>query len=192
MLVTVAMLVIIMTILVQVFQGATGALSAAQATQELDNSLKLLDATIRQDLNGATARFTPPLDPAQGLGYFEYGENEFADIQGEDSDDYIRFTAKAPPGRPFTGRMWMGNSSSLPLFSNANAQPVTVTSEYAEILYFLRNGNLYRRVILVAPELQSSIVSSIGNQAYLYSTAGNPPAPIPIRPLHSRRRCSAW
>ena len=47
MLVTVAMLVIIMTILVQVFQGATGALSAAQAIQELDDSLKLLDATIR-------------------------------------------------------------------------------------------------------------------------------------------------
>ena len=44
-----------------------------------------------------TARFTPPLDPAQNLGYFEYGENEFADVQGEDSDDYLRFTAKAPP-----------------------------------------------------------------------------------------------
>jgi prepilin-type N-terminal cleavage/methylation domain-containing protein len=56
MLVTVAVLVIIMTILVQVFQGATGALSAAQATQELDNSLKLLDATIRQDLGDPAAR----------------------------------------------------------------------------------------------------------------------------------------
>ena len=36
-------------------------------------------------------------------------------------------------------------------------QPVTITSEYAEIIYFLRNGNLYRRVLLVAPELQTSI-----------------------------------
>ena len=96
MLVTVAMLVIIMTILVQVFQGATGALSAAQTIQQLDDQLKLLDSTIRADLSGVTAHFTPPLDPAQGLGYFEYGENEFADIQGEDCDDYIRFTAKAP------------------------------------------------------------------------------------------------
>ena len=175
MLVTVAMLVIIMTILVQVFQGATGALSAAQATQELDNSLKLLDATIRQDLNGVTARFTPPLDPAQNLGYFEYGENEFADIQGEDSDDYIRFTAQAPPGRPFTGRMWVSNTASLPLSYNANAQPVTITSEYAEIIYFLRNGNLYRRVLLVAPQLQSSITASINNQGYIYPLNANPP-----------------
>ena len=54
-----------------------------------------------------TARFTPPLNPAANLGYFEYGENEFADNQGEDSDDYIRFTAKAPAGQPFTGRMWV-------------------------------------------------------------------------------------
>ena len=175
MLVTVAMLVIIMTILVQVFQGATGALSAAQATQELDNELKLLDATIRPDLNGATAHFTPPLDPAQNLGYFEYGENEFADIQGEDSDDYIRFTAKAPPGRPFTGRMWVSNTAATPLFYNGNSQPVSITSEYAEIIYFLRNGNLYRRVLLVAPQLQSSIAASIGNQAFFYTNA-NPPA----------------
>ena len=58
-------------------------------------------------------------------------------------------------------------SSSLRALDQRNAQPVTITSEYAEIIYFLRNGNLYRRVLLVAPELQSSIVSSIGNPAYL-------------------------
>ncbi len=180
MLVTVAVLVIIMTILVQVFQGATGALSAAQATQELDNSLKLLDATIRQDLGGATARFTPPLDPALNLGYFEYGENEFADIQGEDCDDYIRFTAKAPAGRPFTGRAFLPPQQTLP--SNLTAtgppaqymqsQPVTITSEYAEIIYFLRDGNLYRRVLLVAPELQSSIAPTFTNGGYFLNANG--------------------
>ena len=49
---------------------------------------------------------------------------------------------------------------TLRRFTTPNAQPVTVTSEYAEIIYFLRNGNLYRRVLLVAPELQSAIVPS--------------------------------
>ena len=110
-----------------------------------------------------TAHFTPPLDPAQNLGYFEYIENEFADVQGEDSDDCLRFTAKAPPGQPFTGRMWVTQPASAPLFYNRAMQPVTVTSEYAEIIYFLRNGNLYRRVLLIAPELQSAIVPSVGN-----------------------------
>lgn len=162
MLVTVAVLVILMTILVQIFQAATGAVSAAQAYQRLDDQLRRLDGIMRADLEGATARFTPPLDPQQNLGYFEYGENEFADTQGEDSDDYIRFTAKAPPGKPFTGRFWPRNwPLNNPVFGpngvNASSFPITITSDFAEIIYFVRNGNLYRRVFLVAPQLQSSI-----------------------------------
>ena len=107
MLVTLAILLLMMTAIVKIFQAATGSLSSAQAYQELDNQLRQLDATIRSDLNGVTARLTPPLNPNSNLGYFEYGENEFADVQGEDSDDYIRFTAKAPAGQPFTGRMYL-------------------------------------------------------------------------------------
>ena len=167
MLVTVAMLVLMMTVLVQIFQAATGALSSAQNYQDLDNSLRRLEATIRSDLNGVTARLTPPLNPKDGLGYFEYGENAFADLQGEDSDDYIRFTAKAPEGQPFKGRALMrppaGTLSAAQLLQYQNTQPITITSDYAEIIYFLRNGNLYRRVLLIAPERQESIVQMVGN-----------------------------
>jgi prepilin-type N-terminal cleavage/methylation domain-containing protein len=178
MLVTVAVLVIIMTILVQVFQGATGALSAAQALQQIDDQLRRVDGLLRADLEGITARLTPPLDPAQNLGYFEYGENEFSDVQGEDCDDYIRFTAKAPDGRPFTGRMWVNGGGTLP---NPIVQPVSITSEYAEIIYFLRNGNLYRRVLLVAPQLQSTIAQVIGNQVPVANgNAVNAFAPAPV------------
>jgi prepilin-type N-terminal cleavage/methylation domain-containing protein len=179
MLVTVAVLVIMMTILVQIFQAATGSVSAAQAFQQLDDQLRRLDSIIRADLEGATARFTPPLDPAQNLGYFEYGENEFADSQGEDGDDYIRFTAKAPPGRPFTGRFWpnyWNNSTTTQTFQpvspsqttsgNLGFFPVTITSDYAEIIYFLRNGNLYRRVFLIAPQLQQAVVPTVGNTVF--------------------------
>ena len=168
MLVTLAVLLLMMTAIVKIFQAATGSLSAAQAYQELDNQLRLLDSTLRSDLTGVTATMTPPNDPRNNGGYFEYGENEFADLQGEDSDDYIRFTAKAPAGRPFTGRIYVpplivnGNPTAF----NANFQPITITSEYAEIIYFLRNGNLYRRVLLVAPERQSTIVPSNTNLPY--------------------------
>jgi prepilin-type N-terminal cleavage/methylation domain-containing protein len=170
MLVTVAVLVILMTILAQIFQAATGSVSAAQAYQQLDDQLRRLDGIIRGDLEGVTARFTPPLDPEQKLGYFEYGENEFADNQGEDGDDYIRFTAKAPPGQPFTGRFWppssvngYGTLANQPL-------PITITSDYAEIIYFVRNGNLYRRVFLVVPQMQSVILQAVNNQ---YTQNGN-------------------
>src|SRR5271157_2129984 len=163
MLVTLAVLLLMMTVIVQIFQAATGALNAAQVYQVLDNQLRLLDSTIRSDLGGVTCKLTPPNDPKNNMGYFEYGENEFADVQGEDSDDYVRFTAKAPAGRPFTGRMWVGPVPLTPTLYNDQAQPITITSEYAEIIYFLRNGNLYRRVLLVAPERQSSIESSVFN-----------------------------
>ncbi len=176
MLVTVALLVLMMTVIVQIFQSATGAVSAAKTYQDLDSGLRQLDATIRQDLGNLTARLTPPLDPKNNLGYFEYIENSFADLQGEDTDDCLRFTVKAPEGQIFTGRFYpaAGNdgSNNLPadpttwpqynpnapggnpyeIFKNSN--PITIQSQYAEIIYFLRNGNLYRRVLLVAPDRQ--------------------------------------
>jgi len=166
MLVTLAILLLMMTVIVQIFQAATGALNAAQVYQELDNQLRLLDLTIRSDLGGVTCKLTPPNNPKNNTGYLEYGENEFADVQGEDSDDYIRFTAKAPAGQPFTGRMWV-RAAYAAANSGTNTyqppQPITITSEYAEIIYFLRNGNLYRRVLLVAPALQSTIEPSVNN-----------------------------
>jgi hypothetical protein len=179
MLVTLAVLLLMMTVIVQIFQAATGALNTAQITQQLDGQLRLLDVTLRADLAGVTARMTPPNDPKNNTGYLEYGENEFADLQGEDGDDYIRFTAKAPAGRPFTGRVWtlpMNAANLTPAQVQAlwpaAFQPITITSEYAEIIYFLRNGNLYRRVFLVAPERASSLVPTVGNTATVPSNAG--------------------
>src|SRR4051812_46295417 len=87
MLVTVALLLMIMTIIVAIFQSATVAMNGAQVDQELSQVLRRFDATLRQDLEGATARFTPPVDPKDGRGYFEYGEQAPADLQGEDTDD---------------------------------------------------------------------------------------------------------
>ncbi|HWE38028.1 MAG TPA: prepilin-type N-terminal cleavage/methylation domain-containing protein [Isosphaeraceae bacterium] len=153
MLVTVALMVIIMGIIVQIFSSATGAIHVSQTYQDLDMTLRRLDATIRQDLKGVTARFTPPLDPQKNLGYFEYGENLGADLQGEDTDDYIAMTVKAPEGQPFRGRI------TLPMLNTNNTlyNTVIVTSDYAEVLYFLRNGNLYRRVLLIKPELKDAL-----------------------------------
>lgn len=167
MLVSVALLVLMMSVIVKVFVSATSAVSAGRVYQELDASLRQLDSTIRQDLVNVTARFTPPLNPKDNLGYFEYAENSFADNQGEDADDTLRFTVKSPEGQYFTGRFWpkpsyFANYSSLtPAQFQAylKTQPITVQSRYAEVIYFLRNGNLYRRVLLIAPELQSSIIA---------------------------------
>ena len=168
MLVAVALLVLMMSVIVQVFMAATSAVSASRSYQELDQGCRQLDATIRTDLAGVTARLTPPLNPQDNLGYFEYGENSFADLQGEDTDDYLRFTVKAPEGQLFTGRMWpntqppmaVANMSAAQIQEYLHNNPITISSQYAEVIYFLRNGNLYRRVLLVAPGLQSAVMPS--------------------------------
>jgi prepilin-type N-terminal cleavage/methylation domain-containing protein len=168
MLVVVALVVLLMTILVSIFAAATGAITVSRSLQELDQELRQLDGTFRRDLAGITADLTPGftgLDPKDNLGYFEYGENAFADLQGEDTDDYLAFTAQAPPGQPFTGRLMVlvynpnlnNNTTNTPLAY----QSVPITSEYAEIIYFLRGGNLYRRVLLIAPERAGSLLSPV-------------------------------
>jgi len=159
MMVTVALVILIMTIIVSVFRTTTNAVRGAQISQELDGNLRRLDATLRQDLVGATARFTPPLDPKDNLGYFEYGENSFADAQGEDTDDWLAFTVKAPPGQPFLGRYWNPNPNITNQASNPAIQPTIISSQYAEVIYFLRNGNLYRRVLLIVPQLDGNLVT---------------------------------
>lgn len=159
MLIAVTLLVLMMTIIVQVFLAATSTLSAARTYQELDSSLRQLDSTLRLDLQNLTAPLTPPLDPKNNQGYFEYGENEFADLQGEDCDDYLRFTVRAPEGHVFTGRMLASFGAGVP-------SPITITSRIAEVIYFLRNGNLYRRVLLVAPDQNPFNSAGVFPQAY--------------------------
>ncbi len=150
MLVAVALLVMMMLVLVSIFQSATGAISEMRSYQALDEQLRRIDSVIRSDLSGVTAKMTPPNDPLDGHGYFEYSENALADAQGEDSDDTLRFTVKAPEGQPFVGRVWVPWS-----VTSTNQSPIAynTTSQYAEVVYFLRNGNLYRRVFLIAPHI---------------------------------------
>ncbi len=144
-----------------------------------------------------TARLTPPLNPNNNLGYLEYGENEFADVQGEDSDDFIRFTAKAPAGRPFTGRMWVpppipiSSMSALQFQYYLATQPITINSEYAEIIYFLRNGSLYRRVLLVAPERQSSMATTVNN-VWIYNDPVTGLANNPFNPTALGGNAVSW
>ena len=165
MLVALGLLVLMMSILVGVFQAATGSISMQRTYAHIDQDLRRLDSVIRQDLGGVTAKMTPPNDPKLGRGYFEYAENMPADLQGEDTDDTLRFTAQAPAGRPFVGRVWVPLSTQNGI--QAALRPITVSSDFAEIIYFLRNGNLYRRVLLILPQRAGTL--GVGN----YNIANN-------------------
>jgi prepilin-type N-terminal cleavage/methylation domain-containing protein len=176
MLVTVALLLIMMSILVSVFRSATGALQTQRVVAQLDQNLRRLDSVLRRDLEGVTANMdaSQPVGPDQNQGYFEYIENELADLQGEDTDDILAFTAKAPDGQPFVGRLWIPSTNPQTTF--VTPVPVTISSDYAEVIYFLRNGNLYRRVLLIAPHRVTSLTySNIPNDKA--PTLGSPKNP---------------
>ena len=146
------------------------------------------------DLAGMTANGMTPSaagNPAQDRGYFTYGENALADLQGEDTDDYLAFTAEAPAGRPFTGYMTVpapstGRHDGRPRRFNR----VPISSDFAEVVYFLRNGNLYRRVLLILPTKQELGIGASARHQRLGSvrrTAGHHRP----RPVHRQPGCSA-
>ncbi|MFM7131728.1 MAG: type II secretion system protein J [bacterium] len=142
MLVVVALTVLMMSIIAQIMTATTGAIQVARAYHELDSELRAMEGTIKRDLAAATARMTPPLNPKDNLGYFEYGENEFADAQGEDSDDYIAFTAQYTDGNSFYGKYLPSPSGSPSLGMDYNRAhsgvPVTpslISSDTAEVVY---------------------------------------------------------
>ncbi len=182
MLVVVGLLVLVMTILVSIFVSATGAITVSRTYAQLGQELRRANSLLRRDLEGATARnapsrMTPPLNPEDANGYFTYGENALADLQGEDTDDYVALTVKAPDGQPFVGRVAVLTSVGATATSSVY-NLVQVTSEYAEVIYFLRNGNLYRRVFLVLPERQTALTIGPGpNGGYPNPIGSFPAAP---------------
>jgi type II secretory pathway pseudopilin PulG len=176
MLVAVGLLVLMMAVLVTIFQSATGSITEQRAYAALDQELRRIDQVIRLDLAGVTARMTPPNDPRDGRGYFEYAENALSDAQGEDTDDTLRFTAQAPAGKPFVGRIWVPKSV-VPRTAGVSQtlEPITVTSQYAEIIYFLRGTNLYRRVLLIKPTLSGLTGDQLGVTNRPYDINGRLP-----------------
>lgn len=165
-------------------------------------SSELRDVTTR--LNDELRNCTVSLKPVGGNeadpnGYFLYYEGpmtdatttifgRYATIDGStvaqdsrfgDLDDYLAFTAVAPPGAWFTGQVpaYMLNAALDPNSIDAAVKaaaitPVVIRSRYAEIVYFVNperntigdiidvDGDLiadrlmlYRRVLLIRPDL---------------------------------------
>jgi len=113
----------------------------------LDDQLKLLDSTMRSDLSGVTARFTPPSILPRTWVISSMAKTNSRTARAKTA---MTTSASPPrPRRPAVHRPDVGYHPALaipngddPRFYNGsgNVQPVTVTSEYAEIIYFLRNA----------------------------------------------------
>ncbi len=183
MLVVVALTVLLMSIIAEVFVLASETLTSLREISDANQKIRTVQTTIRQDLLNRTIRqVQPPMekrihpgpdgvfgtgddyeylvpigfDPADNMGYFSIEENSPADEQSEDVDDVIAFTVRLPQrsgvavggiGSAYYGRAIVG---SEPDVAFAPIIDGLAGSLEAEVVYFLRRGTLYRRVLLVA------------------------------------------
>lgn len=161
MLVAVALVLLMMTMFATVFQIATGSMSKQKGLAENDQKARRATITIRSDMDKRTFRKVFPLQtgtaprwPASQQGYLSISENDPTD----DTDDVLCFTIitsntlKNKDVTPIYGRSTLltGNSYSQPEYDDGQIQANDSTlSTIAEVCYFLRNGVLYRRVMLV-------------------------------------------
>jgi hypothetical protein len=185
MLVVVALTVLLMSIVAEVFALASQTLTQLRAVSDANQKTRTVEAIIRRDLDNRTIReVQPPVervlfgagpdaivgtadddyyyrplgtDPSKSLGYFTYSEGMPSDEQDEDIDDWIAFTVRlkaagriaggAGATSAYYGRMLGPGVDGV--YGNADDVIGTASSQEAEIIYFLRRGTLYRRVLLV-------------------------------------------
>ncbi len=176
MLISVALVMLMMVMFASMFSTAVGTMSRQRGLANNDQKARALTALLRSDLEAATyksqlysdsAGLVPlfagdVVDPNQ-KGYFYIAENDPA----SDADDNLQLTIWVQD--PIAGRSQLigqpdGDGNFNPDPADLN-QPDgddgilnnNVTwSRAAEVSYFLRNGTLYRRVLLLRDPLPHS------------------------------------
>ncbi len=130
----------------------------------------------------------PPGDPIKNAGYLEYVEGPIgplvdpetvfidstnggiADTTVGDVNDYLMLTVKRPANNPFIGRCGFKRKpvqGETPFPSDGNSPYVIdtypVTSQYAEVIWFVRGRTLHRRVLLIVPGYQNNYIVDMRN-----------------------------
>ncbi|GAB4144963.1 MAG: hypothetical protein Tsb009_16920 [Planctomycetaceae bacterium] len=166
-LVSVTLVLMIMVMFTQVYQMATETVSTQKGIRRNDQRARMLSTVIRGDLDNRTFQQVIPFSPGQtttpapagynpGLrrGYFTISEND----PNNEADDVLAFTVQIPDDgsqTPYLGRATLLGASiaaslNQPDFDDGNPNTnSTGASRAAEVVYFLRNGNLYRRQLLI-------------------------------------------
>ncbi len=207
MLVSTALIVIVMLMFAQVYQVAASSVGTQKGIVENDQRSRTLTTVINNDVKARTFRFVLPVHPklepvaftnlSDRAGYFSISENDPLD----DADDGLSFTVRLETDdAPLTGRATKFDQPPLglgPPNDNTLDQPEaddgqvdfaagapvvrqdsTGASRFAEICYFVRNGNLYRRVHLIRdPYDDAAAAQPAAFPATDYPAA--PPGPFP-------------
>lgn len=164
---------------VQIFATVGNTAAETRSVIQMNDRLRSARIMLQTDLGNTTVRMLP-LQPGEANGYFEYVEGPdgpiFKGIQVAfdvsqattsstggtttttflpdttvgDPDDILMFTTNAPANSNFTGRVRYLASAAGGLQVPVDA---LATASTAEICYFVRGGTLYRRMLMVKPEI---------------------------------------
>lgn len=192
MLVASALVVLMMTIFAEVFQMASGSMTLQRTIAENDQQVRTFTTIMRGDLQKRTFRNLIPFFPREdhtldGVpfdgreGYFYAAGNN----PNSSNDTVLQFSAdsrilsESLDQTPYYGRSGL----LAPLAQNPN-QPEsddgqiqsnnTSASAAAEICYFVRNGILYRRVVLLRQPI-SALASSTSSDTIQPRAANGSP-----------------
>ncbi len=185
MLVAMVITLVMLGIVVTVFGLVGDSVSGARAGMEMSDQLRAAKHRLQLDLVGVTTQMLPPRRPEYGEGYFEIIEGPVgrlpantkavydetydpslpptdpvnvaalhSDTTVADPDDMLMFTTRSK-GEAFTGRYY---DTTL-----VTPQTHSIQSQTAEVAWYVRGTTLYRRQLLVRPELviaQPSVLPS--------------------------------
>ena len=181
MLVATALVVLMMTIFAEVFQMASGSMVLQRTIAENDQQVRTFVTVMRADLQKRTFRKLIPYFPREDFndqgesfngrdGYFYVSSNDpnnasdtvlqmtvDASIKTELADDtpYYGKATILGPAATFRSNPNQPESDDGQIVPNGAA-----SSSAAEVCYFVRNGTLYRRVVLLRQPL-----SVVGNSS---------------------------
>ncbi len=166
MLVSVALVLIMMIMFTQVFQLASGSMSQQRGIAKNDQRARTMSTIIRQDIERRTFKNVVPWDPAEwsGIsadtrrsGYLYISEND----PNNDADDVLQFTIEyGTDDDPVQGRARLLDttlaSRNEPDWDDGQPENGLGSSTRAEVAYFVRNGNLYRRTLMIRKPLNTT------------------------------------
>ncbi|SMP76782.1 prepilin-type N-terminal cleavage/methylation domain-containing protein [Neorhodopirellula lusitana] len=167
MLVAMAVTLLMMVAVARAFAFVGSRIRESRGNVQLSNELRDISTRINDELTRCTVRLTPNLGEPDQAGYLLYAEGpvtdatsslfrsvlnpdgsvEVPDSRYGDFDDYLAFTAIAPEGSWFSGKVprfvldrksaeVTGTAYNATNYPGNQWEPVVIRSRYAEIVYF--------------------------------------------------------
>ncbi|MBW3539952.1 MAG: hypothetical protein KY476_06765 [Planctomycetes bacterium] len=204
-LVSAGLVMLMMMLFAQIFQLATATLATQRGIAENDQRARMLTTMLSQDLRWRTFQDIVAFDPRVPAlphpnrhGYFYISEND----PDSDLDDVLQFTVALLRSQPspsptasaptdvlgdqlvveqkellFFGRATplAPSSSNQPDLDGDGSLNFSAASAFAEVTYFLRRGNLYRRVMLIRPRSGGSAQPHLQGVEYFHSPSNPDP-----------------